>query len=137
MSNKFVATTVTVTAVALFITCGYIEAANFALADQIAQPHEGNFAYAKLFALADDGTTYRLIKRNVDGSLADRFAFKEAQQKTRFARHNDGDDKEFAFAFNKRSNSFAKRSAEPEWEQVSQAQVVPAFAKFAKRTKFA
>lgn len=26
MSNKFVATTVTVTAVALFITCGYIEA---------------------------------------------------------------------------------------------------------------
>jgi len=65
-----------------------------------------NFAYAKLFALTDDGRIYRLMRRDTNDAT---FAFKEPSNGNKFER-------EFAFA--KRAN-FAKRSlTDLEWEEV-------------------
>jgi len=97
----------------------------FAITDKVGQ---GNFAYAKLFAFADDGSLYRLTKRFAMNN--DKFAV-EGQQGKLVAQK----PKELAFAFAKRSvPNFATKSSDVyELEEVA----APSSFAFAKRSKFA
>uniref|UniRef100_A0A7E4W3G2 Inhibitor_I29 domain-containing protein n=1 Tax=Panagrellus redivivus TaxID=6233 RepID=A0A7E4W3G2_PANRE len=108
---------------------------NFAFTDKVGQ---GNFAYAKLFAFADDGSMYRLTKRSLEQQPRESFAFNSNGIRNKFAKHRGGQDSEFAFAFAKRSASpFAKRFAAvgDEAELLEVDKTNPEFAKFAKFAK--
>uniref|UniRef100_A0AC35GRK4 Uncharacterized protein n=1 Tax=Panagrolaimus sp. PS1159 TaxID=55785 RepID=A0AC35GRK4_9BILA len=111
---------------------GFAENDNFAFTDKVGQ---GNFAFAKLFAFADDGSMYRLTKRSLQEPKSN-FAFNSNGIRNKFAKHRSSQPNEFAFAFAKRSAPFAKRfalmdDASAEWEEVDSTK--PEFAKFAKR----
>uniref|UniRef100_A0A914EFD3 Uncharacterized protein n=1 Tax=Acrobeloides nanus TaxID=290746 RepID=A0A914EFD3_9BILA len=100
----------------------------FAVTDKVGQ---GNFAFAKLFAFADDGSLYRLTKRSAFASNNDNNKFALEHQQGKFAAQKPS---EFAFAFAKRNApSFAKATDVYEMEEVEN----PSSFAFAKRSKFA